>query len=153
MIAHLGLGAEPSRIESQKALLVGLRWVVSLAVLRLFYRFGPNRVKSGLGIVTTGAVLVTLFWFGSSAGLSYFQSNAGNHTEVKCSIGAKIAMLNWLCITAFLVLMGAVLNVFPDGTDKPLLDKSHHYHDDAPKIGKLGDCRKPAVRGFAMDLT
>jgi len=57
-------------------LLEGLRWIVSLAVLMaalsLFYRYGPNRVRFGSGMVTPGAALVIVFWLGSSAGFSYY---------------------------------------------------------------------------------
>ena len=97
------------------ALLQVLRWGVALfillAALGLLYRFGPNRRGARMGWITPGAVLVVICWIVASVGFSTYLTNFGSYNEVYGSIGAAVAMLMWLYISAYLVLMGAVLNV------------------------------------------
>ncbi|MEM6339625.1 MAG: YihY/virulence factor BrkB family protein [Pseudomonadota bacterium] len=90
------------------------RWLVALGVLllgfSLIYRFGPNSDLRRKGLLSPGAVFATLFWAAASAGFSMYLSNFGNYNEVYGSIGAVIAMLMWLFISAWLVLLGGALN-------------------------------------------
>ena len=41
---------------------------------------------------------------------SYYVANFGSYNQVYGSIGAVIAMLVWLWISSFLILLGAVVN-------------------------------------------
>ncbi|MCZ4261997.1 YihY/virulence factor BrkB family protein [Limimaricola sp. G21655-S1] len=95
--------------------LEAIRWIaafgVVLAGLGVVYRFGPNMRGARGGWVTPGAFLVILFWLAASAGFSYYLSNFGNYNEVYGSIGAVVALLMWLFISAWLVLFGAAINV------------------------------------------
>ncbi|WP_163848649.1 YihY/virulence factor BrkB family protein [Pseudooceanicola aestuarii] len=98
------------------ALLVELiRWVAAIGVLlvglALIYRYGPNNRGERLRWVTPGAVLAVLVWAVASYGFSLYISNFGRYNEVYGSIGAAVAMLIWLYISAFLILLGASLNV------------------------------------------
>ena len=61
--------------------------------------------------LTPGALLVVLAWLGASAGFSLYVTNFGSYNEVYGSIGAVIALLMWLYISAYLILLGAVMNV------------------------------------------
>ncbi len=95
--------------------LEAVRWVVAfgivLAGLGLIYKFGPNMRGSRGRWLTPGAFMVIIFWLIASAGFSYYLSNFGNYNEVYGSIGAVIALLMWLFISAWLVLLGAAVNV------------------------------------------
>ena len=97
------------------AILEGLRWAVALAVmlfgLGILYRFGPNRRGERPSWVSPGAVLVIVVWMLSSAAFSFYVANFGKYNEVYGSIGAAMAMLFWLYLSAYLVLFGAALNV------------------------------------------
>lgn len=92
-----------------------LRWstavTVLLMALSLLYRYGPNRPDHRMSWITPGSFLVVIFWVAASAGFSFYLSNFGTYNEVYGSIGAVIAMLMWLYISAFLILLGAALNV------------------------------------------
>ncbi len=61
--------------------------------------------------VTPGAVMAVALWAVASYGFSFYLTNFGNYNEVYGSIGAAVAMLMWLFISAFLVLLGAVVNL------------------------------------------
>lgn len=95
--------------------LEAVRWVVAFGIvltgLGLIYKFGPNMRGSRGRWLTPGAFMVIIFWLIASAGFSYYLSNFGNYNEVYGSIGAVIALLMWLFISAWLVLLGAAVNV------------------------------------------
>lgn len=90
------------------------RWAIALSVLMVglsvIYRLGPNRPDHPARWVTPGATFATLCWAGASFGFSLYLTNFGAYNEVYGSIGAVIAMLIWLFISAWLVLLGGALN-------------------------------------------
>lgn len=91
-----------------------LRWTIAIAVIfigiGLLYRFGPNRRPKKTQILTPGSVVAAVSWAGLSIAFSYYVTHFGNYNEVYGSIGAVIAMLVWLWISSFLVILGASLN-------------------------------------------
>jgi len=91
------------------------RWAIAALVLlvglAIVYRYGPNRTCVRMRWLTPGALLAIVLWVGASLGFSYYLTNFGNYNEVYGSIGAVIALLMWLYISAFLLLLGAGLNV------------------------------------------
>lgn len=90
------------------------RWLIALAVIQVglavLYRYGPNARGERHPWVTPGAVMVMVFWLITSILFSTYLSNFGQYNEVYGSIGAVIALLFWLWISAYLVLLGAALN-------------------------------------------
>lgn len=90
------------------------RWLIALSVLfcglSILYRFGPNMRGARRPWVTIGAGVVVVVWIVASVGLSFYLSNFASYNEVYGSIGAVIGMLLWLYISAYLILLGAVLN-------------------------------------------
>jgi len=91
-----------------------LRWSIAIVVLLagvgMLYRFGPNRNVLHRRSIRPGAVVAVVSWAALSVMFSYYVSNFGNYNQVYGSIGAVIAMLVWLWISSFLILLGAVVN-------------------------------------------
>jgi membrane protein len=85
----------------------------------LLYRFGPARIGSRGRWVTVGAFVVVVLWVAASAGLSFYLTNFASYNEVYGSIGAVIGLLLWLYVSAYLILLGAALNVQIHGYDAP----------------------------------
>lgn len=95
--------------------LAGIRWLVALfillAALGLFYRYGPNAPDGArAALITPGAFVAVLCWFVASVALSYYITNFGNYNQVYGSIGAVIALLLWLYVSAFFIMLGAAIN-------------------------------------------
>lgn len=104
-------------------LLEGIRWLIALGVLMLglslLYRFGPARIGSRGRWFTVGAFVVVVLWVAASMGLSFYLTNFASYNEVYGSIGAVIGLLLWLYVSAYLILLGAALNVEVHGYDAP----------------------------------
>ncbi len=97
------------------ALVELVRWLVAIMVLlcglSMLYRFGPNRKGARMAWITPGAFITLLTWAGASAAFSIYLTNFGRYNEIYGSIGAVVALLMWFYISAFLILLGAALNV------------------------------------------
>ncbi|MGJ8622303.1 MAG: YihY/virulence factor BrkB family protein [Yoonia sp.] len=104
-------------------LLEFLRWLIALGVLivglSLLYRFGPARIGGRGRWITVGAVIVVVLWVAASVGLSFYLNNFASYNEVYGSIGAVIGLLLWLYVSAYLILLGAALNVEVHGYEVP----------------------------------
>jgi membrane protein len=91
-----------------------LRWAIAVAVILvgigLLYRYGPNRRPQKTRLITPGSIFAAVSWAALSIAFSYYVTHFGNYNEVYGSIGAVIAMLVWLWISSFLVLLGASFN-------------------------------------------
>lgn len=89
------------------------RWAVAIIVVvfgtSLIYRYGPNN-KRRTAWFSAGLLLAVTLWAAASAGFSWFLTNFGNYNEIYGSIGAVIALLMWFYISAYAILLGAVLN-------------------------------------------
>ncbi len=93
----------------------GLPWIAMVLLmftaLGLLYRYGPNvRPDRRDPFVSAGSFLATLVWGGASLGLTFYIANFGNYNRIYGSIGAVIALMMWLYVSAMSVLLGAALN-------------------------------------------
>lgn len=90
------------------------RWLVSLAVvfggIWVLYRFAPTGRGARIAFFNPGAVLAVVVWGAGSWGLSFYLTNFAAYDRVYGSIGAVIALLVFLYVTIFIVLLGAALN-------------------------------------------
>tara|TARA_R110002049_G_scaffold117332_2_gene270478 strand:- start:54619 stop:55548 length:930 start_codon:yes stop_codon:yes gene_type:complete len=124
-----------------------LRWTAAVAVLfagvGVLYRYGPNRRAARFQWLTSGAILAVVSWAILSMGFSYYVANFGNYNQVYGSIGAVIAMLIWLWISSFLILLGASLNAQielrtrPDSTigrSRPMGKRGAYVADNIVKV-------------------
>lgn len=95
-------------------LVLFLRWpalffmgVFGIAVL---YRFGPDRGRRDLRWLTPGAVVACALWVLGSYGFSSYVQSFGSYNETFGALGGVIILLTWLWLSAFFVLIGALLD-------------------------------------------
>ena len=90
------------------------RWPVlallSLAALGLLYRYAPARRPPRWSWVTPGAVAATVLWLGGSFLFSAFVRNFGSYQPTYGAIAGVVILLLYIWLTAFVVLLGALLN-------------------------------------------
>jgi membrane protein len=60
--------------------------------------------------LTPGAIAATVLWLLASLGFSYYAANFAGYNETYGTLGGVIALLMWLWISAYVVLLGAELN-------------------------------------------
>jgi membrane protein len=93
--------------------LAGAGGVVML-LLALAYRYVPCRPDAPWRWITPGSVLATLVWLAATAAFGVYVANFGDYNATYGSLGAVIAFLTWLYLTAYILLLGAELNSIMD---------------------------------------
>ena len=83
---------------------------VVMVALGMLYRFAPPRRSARWRWLSPGAVVATLLWVAGSAGFSFYVTNFGSYNETYGTLGAIIVLLLWFFLTAFSIVLGAVLN-------------------------------------------
>lgn len=95
-------------------LLVALPWgamvLLLMSCLVILYRFGPNTPRRRVHRVIPGAFLAALVWALVSIALSAYLANFNSYNRIYGAIGAVIALLMWLYLSVWSVLLGAAVN-------------------------------------------
>jgi membrane protein len=90
------------------------RWPVLLIIVvtmnALIYRYGPSREKARWAWLTWGSVVSAVLWMLTSAFFSFYAANFGNFNETYGSMGAVVAVMTWIWLSAMIVIAGAELN-------------------------------------------
>lgn len=87
----------------------------------LLYAVGPNRNGDPVGRIMPGVVIAVVLWALASLGFSYFLTTFGRYNEVYGGLAAAAALLMWLYLSAYTVLLGAAFNAELDIIEKPLI--------------------------------
>ena len=108
IIGFLPLPAPTDRLVSL------LRWPILFAVLILclaaLYRWGPAKPGSRWRWISPGAVFASVAFVVTSMLFSWYAANLAHYNEIYGSLGAVIALMIWLWLSATIVLIGAELN-------------------------------------------
>lgn len=81
-----------------------------LIAIGALYRFGPARPPTHWRLLSAGSVLATLLWVVASAAFSLYVSNFATYDATYGPLGAAAALLTWLYVTVYLILLGAELD-------------------------------------------
>lgn len=91
-----------------------LQWPVLAALtilgLAVIYRYGPDRADAKWVWISPGALLATALWIAGTAGFTLYAENFGNYNETYGTIGGVMALLAWLWLSSYIVILGAQLN-------------------------------------------
>jgi membrane protein len=92
-----------------------LRWLVLLlammAIIAVFYRYGPYRRAPHWEWVRVGTLSATLLWLLGSGGLSLYARHVADLGQLYGTLGAVVVVMLWFWLSAFVVLLGAQVNV------------------------------------------
>ncbi|WP_213807595.1 YihY/virulence factor BrkB family protein [Granulicella sp. dw_53] len=90
-----------------------IRWTValtgSIGLVALLYHLGTPLQQTWKRTLP-GAIAATAMWFLSTLTFGWYVTRFANYSQVYGSLGAGIALLFWLYITAFSILCGAEFN-------------------------------------------
>lgn len=87
-----------------------LLFVFVMTMLAVLYRYAPNRDEPKWEWVSPGAVVATFVWMIGSILFTVYVSHFGNYNRTYGSLGAIVALLTWLWLSAYVVLLGAEIN-------------------------------------------
>lgn len=91
-----------------------LRWplltVMILVMLAIIFRFAPSRNNARWVWIMPGTLVAVVLWLIGSILFSWYTSNYAQYNATYGSLGAVIILLLWFYLTAYIVLIGGVLN-------------------------------------------
>ena len=104
------------------------RWpvmfVLILLALAVLYRFGPNRPTPRWRWVTPGSFMAAVGLLALSMLFSWYAANIGKFNETYGSLGAVIAFMTWMWLSATIILVGAELNAVIERAAQPATSRS-----------------------------
>lgn len=115
-IAALGALEGQERVASDAVLFLGsaLTYVLLLFAgaggAAALYRFGPSRHQARWIWLSPGSIFTALLWLGLSLGFGTYVTHIGKFDATYGSLGAVVALLTWLYLSAYVLLFGAELN-------------------------------------------
>lgn len=74
------------------------------------YRFGPSRAQPRWSWITPGSLFAALLWLALTLGFGAYVRYVGRFDATYGSLGAIVALLTWLYLSAYVLLFGAELN-------------------------------------------
>lgn len=91
-----------------------LTWSAAIALgsagFALIMRYGPDRRPAKWRWLAPGSLLATLLWLAVSFGFSLYVAYISNYSATYGSLSAIVVFLMWLFLSAYGVLLGALLN-------------------------------------------
>jgi membrane protein len=128
--------------SSTKWLLLVLEWPLLIAVVMMglaaLYRYAPDRHPPRWRWVSPGAIVATLLWLLGSVAFTVYVSHFNSYDKTYGSLGGVVIMLTWLYLSAFVALLGAVINAQSErqtqadstvGQPRPLGDRKAYAAD------------------------
>jgi len=99
---------------STATLFTWLTWLAALILgtcgFALIMRFGPDRRPAKWRWLAPGAMLATFLWLAISFGFSFYVAYISDYNATYGSLSAIVVFLMWLYLSAYGVLLGALLN-------------------------------------------
>lgn len=92
-----------------------VRWPLLLGIgvlgLALLYRFAPDRSQPKFRWLSWGSAIAAILWVVASVLFSIYVENFGAYDDTYGAFGAIIILLTWLLLTAYVILLGAEIDV------------------------------------------
>jgi membrane protein len=102
--------ASPALIAAGKIGGYLLLTIVAAAIAASLYRLGPSRERARWQWITPGSLFAAATWLVLTAVFSFWVSNFTDYGASYGSLGAVVALLTWMYLSAYAFLFGAELN-------------------------------------------
>lgn len=114
LVTIAGLPALIPFPSGEGLMVLALRWPVllllTIAVLSMLYRWGPDRHPRKFRHIWPGALLASLLWLMAGALFSIYVQNFSNYQATFGSVTAAVVLLLWLYNSAQIFVLGAAFN-------------------------------------------
>ena len=126
--------------SATQTLFKSLTWVAAIALgsggFALIMRYGPDRRPAKWRWLAPGALMATVLWMLISFGFSLYVAYISDYNAMYGSLSAIVGFLMWLFLSAYGVLVGALLNAEIE---------RQTFHDTT-----VGPARPPGERGAIL---
>ena len=100
-----GLTVAVSKAVAYVALLL-----IAAGIAATLYRYAPSREDARWEWITPGSLFTALTWVLLTLGFGYYVTNVADYNATYGSLGAVIALLTWMYLSAYVFVIGAELN-------------------------------------------
>ncbi|MEM9755511.1 MAG: YihY/virulence factor BrkB family protein [Pseudomonadota bacterium] len=87
-----------------------LLFLIGALVFTTLYRLGPSRRAARWRWLAPGGLMACALWIAGTAGFGWYVETLGTYTETFGALAGVIVLLLWLWLSAFAVLLGAVVD-------------------------------------------
>ena len=84
--------------------------LVATLIAAVLYRFGPSREDARWRWITPGSMLAAISWVLLSSAFGFYVTSMADYDKAYGSLGAVVALLTWLYVSAYVFVIGAELN-------------------------------------------
>jgi membrane protein len=109
-LQSLVLQASPALVAAGRILGYVALTLVAAAIAATLYRFGPSREDARWKWITPGSLVAAASWLLLTLAFSAYVSNFTDYEASYGSLGAVVALLTWLYLSAYAFVFGAELN-------------------------------------------
>ena len=102
--------AAPAAVAAGRAVGYVLLAMIAAAIAATLYRFGPAREDARWEWITPGSVLAALSWLLLTSAFGFYLTSLTDYDASYGSLGAVVALLTWLYLSAYVFVVGAELN-------------------------------------------
>ena len=107
---HLVPNAPPVAVIAGKAISYMLLAFLAALVASILYRVGPSREHAKWKWITPGSLVAALAWLLLTVAFGFYVSHFTNYHASYGSLGAVVALLSWMYLSAYAFVFGAELN-------------------------------------------
>jgi membrane protein len=84
--------------------------LLAAGIAATLYRFGPSREDAKWTWITPGSTFAAVAWLLLTVGFGFYVSHFTNYSASYGSLGAVVALLTWMYLSAYAFIVGAELN-------------------------------------------
>ncbi len=84
--------------------------LIAAGVAATLYRYAPSRENARWEWITPGSIFTAVTWVLLTLGFGYYVTSVADYNATYGSLGAVIALLTWMYLSAYVFVIGAELN-------------------------------------------
>ena len=109
-LGHLAPAASDPTVLAGKVATDAALVLIAAAVAATLYRFGPSREDAKWTWITPGSIFTSVTWLILTLLFGYYVAHLTNYSATYGSLGAVVALLTWMYLSAYAFVFGAELN-------------------------------------------
>ncbi|MFL6720821.1 MAG: YihY/virulence factor BrkB family protein [Sphingomonas sp.] len=109
-LQHLLPTAAPAAVTAGKLVGYAVLVLAAAGVASLLYRFGPSREDAQWRWITPGSLFAAVTWLLLTLAFGFYVANFTHYHTSYGSLGAVVALLTWMYLSAYAFIVGAEVN-------------------------------------------